>query len=73
MHIQNDPAKEFVCYTAYMDPDLICTYKYILDKDVGSTAVVHITTKVANHFGIHYIRLFVLPWMCGRIRVLKLK
>ena len=44
-----------------LDPEALNTYKYILDKDIGSAAVVHIATKVANHFGVHNVGLFVLP------------
>ena len=46
-----------------LDPEALRadTYKYILDKDIGSAAVVHIATKVANHFGVHNVGLFVLP------------
>ena len=46
-----------------LDPEALRadTYKYILDKDVGSAAVVHVATKVANHFSVHNVGLFVLP------------
>ena len=49
-----------------LDPEALRadTYKYILDKDIGSAAVVHIATKVANNFGVHNVGLLILPWMC---------
>ena len=37
------------------------TYKYILDKDIGSAAVVHVATKIASHFSVHNVSLFILP------------
>ena len=38
------------------------TYKDILDKDVRSTAVVHIASKISDHFGVHDVGFLILPW-----------
>ena len=38
------------------------TYKDILDKDVRSTAVVHVASKISDHFGVHDVGFLILPW-----------